>query len=85
MTTDGPEYCVKNRSKTKISMFLSFWQFLIEHVAELVEDNLQAEHLFLLTYGRSKNKEIRECLYNNLQHKKYFISIHNNKTTVFKI
>ena len=39
-------------------MFLSFWQFLIEHVAELVEDNLQAEHLFLLTYGRSKNKEI---------------------------
>ena len=58
VTTDGPEYCVKNRSKTKISMFLSFWQFLIEHVAELVEDNLQAEHLFLLTYGRSKNKEI---------------------------
>ena len=57
MTTDGPEYCVKNRSKTKISMFLSFWQFLIKHVAELVEDNLQAEHLFLLTYGRSKKEK----------------------------
>ena len=47
MTTDGPEYCVKNRSKTKILMSVILAisnRTCCLTCCELVEDNLQAEH-----------------------------------------